>query len=79
LQPLLQWKSNKYYICECGFVALGIQHAMLTGHISICGPPICTIFLHITSKRDDFREKSYWTQNTSFNFFYNFCLNHLSF
>ena len=29
MQPLLQWKSNKYYIlCVCVCVALGIQHAV---------------------------------------------------
>jgi len=29
VQPLLQWKGNKYYTFrECVFVALGIQHAM---------------------------------------------------
>jgi hypothetical protein len=25
---LLQWKSNKYYISECVFVASGINHAI---------------------------------------------------
>jgi hypothetical protein len=38
LQPLLKWKSNKYYIFrECVFVALGIQHAMRMSPTLICG------------------------------------------
>jgi len=56
MQPLLQWKSNKYYIscvcvcvcvCVCMFVALGIQHKMCTCHVVICGQPGSVIFFHL--------------------------------
>jgi hypothetical protein len=46
VQPLLQWKSNKY--CECASVALSIQHAMRMRHIVICGLPRSTTFFHIS-------------------------------
>ena len=37
MQPLLQWKSNKYYIfCVCVCVPLGIHHAIHLHHIVIC-------------------------------------------
>ena len=50
MQPLLQEKSNNYYIFQkCVFVALGIQHAMHMLHTIICDLSGCTIFFHITS------------------------------
>jgi hypothetical protein len=50
MQPLLQWESNEYYTARmCGFVALGIQHAMRMHHIAICGLPHSTIFFQIIS------------------------------
>jgi hypothetical protein len=37
MQPLLQWKSTSITYSECVSVALGIQHAMRTRHIVLCG------------------------------------------
>jgi len=51
MQPILQWKSKKYYIlCVCVFVALGNQHAMHMRHIVFCGLPGSTVFFHIISQ-----------------------------
>ena len=39
------------------FVALHIQHAMLTRHIVICGLSGCTYFSTLSHKRQDFLKK----------------------
>ena len=50
MQPMLQWKSNKYYTFrKCVFVALGIQQAMRTLHTVICDLSGSIIFYHIIS------------------------------
>jgi hypothetical protein len=50
LQPLLQWKRNKYYIFwECVFVALGTQREMRMRHTVIRGLSGNTTFFHIIS------------------------------
>ena len=49
MQPLLQWKSNKYYIFWVCFVAFFIQQAMhMCHHTAICGMTSSTIFFLIT-------------------------------
>ena len=37
------WISNKYYMCECLFVALGIKQAMRMRHSVICSLPDSTV------------------------------------
>jgi hypothetical protein len=50
MQPLLQQKSNKYYILQkCVFVALGVQHAMRNLHNVICDLSGSNKFFHIIS------------------------------
>ena len=48
MEPLLQWKSNKYYtfgVC----VALGIQNPMRMRYTVICGLLGSTVFFHTIS------------------------------
>jgi hypothetical protein len=47
---LLLWKRYKYYISECVFVTLSIQHAMRMHNVVFCGLSGSTIFLHIISQ-----------------------------
>jgi len=53
VQPLLQWESNEYYTTSVYlFVALGIQDAMRTLHIAICGlPRSLQYFSNLSHKR----------------------------
>jgi len=58
MQPLLQYKSNKYYIpWEYVLVVLGTQHEMHMCHIVICGLYGSTIFFHIIYKRHNLKKK----------------------
>jgi len=41
--------SEYVCVCECEFVALGMQHAMRMHRIVICGLPLSTIFFHVIS------------------------------
>ena len=56
----------------CVFVALGVQHAMRTRLIAICGLSGCTLFFHIFKKGTILKKKSYLTQNVCFDFPHNF-------
>ena len=45
MQPLLQWKTNTYYVFrDCEFVAIGIQHAKRMRQTVIRGLPSSTNF-----------------------------------
>ena len=58
MQPLLQMKSNKYYIRVLYvFVALGIQPAMRMRYTVIGGLSACAVFFQLSHKRHDFRKK----------------------
>ena len=55
MQPLLQYKSNKYYILwEYVLVVLGTQREMHMRHIVICGLSSSIIFFHIISQMAQF-------------------------
>jgi hypothetical protein len=75
VQPLLQWKGNKYYIfwvCVC--VALVIQCACAI--LWSVAFPAVPHFSTLSHKRHDLRKiKSYWTQNVCFDFLYNLVWN----
>jgi hypothetical protein len=61
VQPLLWWRSNKYFIdLFWVFVTLVIQHAMNMHHIALCGLPalLYSIFPHDLIKA--WFLKSYW-------------------
>ena len=58
VQPLLQWKSNEYYIFWVYlFVALGIQHALRMRHIVTWDCPALQYFSTLSHKWYDFRKK----------------------
>jgi len=61
MQPLLQWKTMSITQPVGEFVASGIQHAICTRHIVICGLPHSTTLFHIISWKAWFsKKKSYW-------------------
>jgi hypothetical protein len=46
VQPLLQWKCNKYYIFWVYVLALDIQRAIRMRHIQLWPAPLYNIFPH---------------------------------
>jgi hypothetical protein len=44
-------------VCVCVFLALGIQYAIRTRHIFICGLYGSTVLSTLSHKRHDFRKK----------------------
>ena len=76
LQPLLQWKSNGYYIfwvCVCS-----LSYPACNAYAPYChlwSVQLYNIFPHYLINGPIFeKKKSYWTQNVCFDFLYNFCL-----
>jgi len=49
VQPLLQWKAVSITYSDCVSLAFGIQQAVRTRPIFICGLSYCTVFFHILS------------------------------
>jgi len=78
--PLLQWKSNEYYIfwvCVCSPSYPGCN-----AHAPYCHlwpDELYNDFPHYSIHGTTFGGKSYWTQNVCFDFRYNFCLIQFSF
>ena len=59
LQPLLQWKSNTYYIlwvCVCS-LSYPAFNSLAPYYTVICGLSGCTVFSTLSQKRHDFSEK----------------------
>jgi hypothetical protein len=74
-------KAISITFSECVSVVLFIQYAIdmrrviLSSVASLAAP----YFPALSHKRDDFQNKSYWTQNVCFDFLYKFCLKHFLF
>ena len=78
MEQLLQWKSNKYYISQCVFAALGTHHAKRMRPVVIRGLSGAKIVFNILKNGKIFVKKNYCTYNVCFDFFDNFCLQHFS-
>jgi len=75
VQPLLQWKSNKYYIfwvCVCS-----LRYPACNAHEPRCYPALQYIYTLFHKRHDFFKaaERKY----VCFDFINNFCLKHFSF
>ena len=79
-EPLLLWKSSKYYILWVCNLVLGIQHPLRMRYIVICGLSGSTIFFNIfLINGTSFVKKKKHTQNVCFDFLHSVCLKHFSF
>ena len=81
MQPLLQWKKQKFlYNLSVFFFSLGIWHSKSMRHIVICGLLGSTVFFHISHKRYDWEgKKKLLEHKIRFDFLYNFYMNYFSF
>jgi hypothetical protein len=57
VQPLLQWKSYKYYVFWVCVCSLRYQHAVCMCRIVTCGLSCSTIFSTLSHKGQKFRKK----------------------
>ena len=73
MQPLLQWKSNKYYIllacvCSCTYSSMQFAWAILS-HVPRPHLHYFSTLPHKTSRFS--KKKKFWTQNVFLDFLYN--------
>jgi hypothetical protein len=72
-------KAINITYCECVFVALGMQHALSMGRVTLSSVARAAVHYFSTShKQQDFRKKDN-VRKMCFEFLNNFCLEHFSF
>jgi hypothetical protein len=57
MQPLLQGKSDRYYISQCVFVG-PVKQCEHMRRIGICGLPGCAVFCTLSHRAPIFEKKS---------------------
>jgi len=75
MQPLLEWKSSKYYmfwvcVCNVRYTACDWRAPCYV----VFGLPACTIFSTLSPRRHDSRKTCRWISNLCLDFLYSVCL-----